>query len=102
MPQQLQKLPNNTMKKFLRQFGVYGSALVIAFALFMGISIVRGFVPPPTNNPPSGNVPPPINVGAGLQAKGGEIGADDFLLNSPSLSVREGLTQAKHYHLEIS
>jgi len=94
------------MQKFLKQFGIYVGALLVAFVVFVGMSVVSGANPPPTNNPPAGNVAPPINTGIDLQVKSGIIGADDLWLtataSNPTIGVRDALLQMSHYHLEVS
>lgn len=56
--------------------------IVIGLALAAGISFAA-----PTANPPSGNVPAPINVGGGAQAKSGFLAVGTSALPTVSLNV---------------
>lgn len=77
-----------------RQLVTLTVALLIAFLVFLGVSVVRSAWSEPTADPPFGNVAAPINVGgiyqvklsaaglAGPENPSGSIGANDFFVSS--------------------
>lgn len=68
------------MKENLNNF-VKLSFFVVA--LFIGVNYLSAWTPP-TEAPPSGNVPPPINVGPSLQSKSGILQAGTLISSSRS------------------
>lgn len=68
------------MKENLNNF-VKLSLFVVA--LFFGVNYISAWTPP-AEAPPSGNVPPPINVGPSLQSKSGILQAGTLISSSRS------------------
>jgi len=72
----------NAMKKFLRETGIFTTALTLAFIIFLGVTVAQGEWTEPSASPPQGNLPPPVNVGEEAQTKSGVLGAWDFWISS--------------------
>jgi hypothetical protein len=67
----------NSIKKFIQEVGVMSLSIAIAFVLVMGMAIAKGWKEP-TQSPPNGNIPAPINVGDVDQIKTGGLSVDEF------------------------
>jgi hypothetical protein len=65
------------LKKFIQEIGVMSLSIAIAFVLVMGMAIAKGWKEP-TQSPPNGNIPAPINVGDVDQIKTGGLSVDEF------------------------
>jgi len=65
-------------KNFLLHTGKLTLAVVVGFAIFMGISVVWGQSGQPRLGPPGDNPPPPLNAGQMYQGKDGTLGAKSF------------------------
>lgn len=58
----------------LKEAGLLGRALIIAGLVVGGVAYANTFVQP-SQNPPAGNVPAPVNIGNVAQAKSGNFAA---------------------------
>ena len=68
----------NSIKKFIQEVGVMSLSIAIAFVLVMGMAIAKGWKEP-TQSPPNGNIPAPINVGDVGQIKDGPLEVNGFM-----------------------
>ena len=81
-------------KSSIKQIATLVAAFLIAFLLFLAVSVVKGQWDEPDEAPPGGNVSAPLNVGSVFQTKlaapgqglptnpSGSIGANDFYVGS--------------------
>ena len=67
-----------SIKKFLSEVGLLTFSLTLAFIVFVGVTIVQGVWTAPTDQPPAGNTPEPLNVSNNNQIKSGSLEAQNL------------------------